>query len=256
MLSVDKELLYQRLSRVVPEVRIYDTTGSTSTDAKEYAANACGRDAVFIALQQTAGRGQHGRSFVSDLGVGLYMSYLTHRAIPADRIAYLTAYAAVAVTDAIKEFTAAEAGIKWVNDVYIGGKKVAGILSEGAFSPSLDALEYAIVGIGLNLYKRDFGDLSDIATDLESATGVTVDFTQIAEYILRALTDMELGEEERIAEAYAGRSIMQDKRIFVREGGREYFAKALGIGRDLSLRVLTDAEEEIELSSADVAIRM
>jgi biotin-(acetyl-CoA carboxylase) ligase len=67
---------------------------------------------------------------------------------------------------------------------------------------------------------------------------------------------MELGDGECIAKAYAERSIMPGKRIFVREGGREYFAKALGIGRDLSLRVLTDTEELRELSSADVAIKM
>ena len=83
-----------------------------------------------------------------------------------------------------------------------------------------------------------------------------VDISKIAEHIIRSLIERDLSDSAAIAADYAKRSIMAGKRIFVREGRLEYFAEAISVGEDLSLRVMTDSGEMRELSSADVAIRM
>ena len=244
----EKELI-SRLCKYGCDVLLYPTVDSTNTRAKEYEKEHGGKDAVFIARGQTSGRGQQGRSFVSEEGLGLYMSYLCHTSITAADIPYLTAYAAVAVADAVRSLSGARAEIKWVNDVYIGNKKICGILCEGGFDSESDRLGYEIVGIGINLYKRDFKELSDIASDIETETGVKVPLSDVAEHILSSLTRLDLRDKRGIAAAYREMSLTLGKRLLVTEGEREYFAKAEEIADDLSLSVRLDGGEVRRLAS-------
>ncbi|MBR3862676.1 MAG: biotin--[Clostridia bacterium] len=95
------------------------------------------------------GRGRKGRSFFSPDGTGIYMSLLLRPQIHAELALRITTVAAVSVCQAIEKLSSRKPGIKWVNDIYMDGRKVCGILTETALA-SGGRLEYAVLGIGVN----------------------------------------------------------------------------------------------------------
>ena len=161
----------------VPEVHYYKTTDSTNTRAKEYAKNrdtGATSPVIFIAEEQTGGRGRLGRSFHSARG-GVYVSFLIYPNASAEKATALTAYAAVKLARVVFDVYGTEPRIKWVNDLYLADKKLAGILTEGEISPD-GSLAFAVCGIGINLSKGTLPkELSDIATSLEDETGRSPD---------------------------------------------------------------------------------
>ncbi len=139
------------LSREVADVRIYAETDSTNSEAKRYAVSGGRAPALFLADRQTAGRGRLGRSFYSPEGSGLYMSLLLPTKPELADTVLMTSAAAVAVRRAILSVTGKDTGIKWVNDLYLNGRKVCGILCE-----LLSSERMMIVGVGINLSNGDF----------------------------------------------------------------------------------------------------
>jgi BirA family biotin operon repressor/biotin-[acetyl-CoA-carboxylase] ligase len=106
------------------------TVTSTNSVLKDLAAGGAREGTVVAAITQTAGRGRFGRSFYSPADSGVYFSVLLRPGVGAPDATLLTTAAAVAVARAVEDVTGAPARIKWVNDVYCGGKKVCGILTE------------------------------------------------------------------------------------------------------------------------------
>ena len=170
----------------IPEIRYYQVTDSTNTRAKEYGKirdTGATSPVVFIADEQTGGRGRLGRSFDSPRG-GIYISFLFYPKSSAESATAITAYAAVKLAHVIKRLSGAEPRIKWVNDLYLGGKKLAGILTEGE-ARSDGSLSYAVCGIGLNLESSALSDeLSTIATSVEAETGLSLDPATVATEII------------------------------------------------------------------------
>ena len=105
---------------------------------------------VVLAEQQTAGRGRMGRTFVSPPGSGIYLSILIRPETDLAGAVPVTSAAAVAVCEAVRELTGRDAGIKWVNDIYIGEKKICDILTEAAASMEAGGLYSVVIGIGVN----------------------------------------------------------------------------------------------------------
>jgi len=136
-------------------VRYYALTDSTNARAREYARDlATGESALFLADAQTAGRGRLGRDFYSPASTGLYMTLLTEA--PEDaRFELMTALTAVVCRRAIERVLGVGVEIKWVNDLYLGGKKVAGILAE---SFECGGRRLVAVGIGINISTNEFPD--------------------------------------------------------------------------------------------------
>lgn len=128
---------------------VLDETDSTNNYAKRI-SDAQKNDVLIIAKKQTAGRGRTGRSFFSPEG-GIYMSLLLHPDSEPLKAEKITIMAAVATARALEEVFAVKPFIKWVNDIYIGGKKVCGILTEGVFDPESGKFRYAVLGVGVNL---------------------------------------------------------------------------------------------------------
>lgn len=146
-------------------VHCYDRLVSTNQTAKEKAADGAPEGTLIIAEQQTGGRGRLGRTFFSPGESGLYFSLLLRPALKPENTLLITTAAAVAVCKALETLSGKQTAIKWVNDIFVGGKKVCGILSEAAFS-STAALDHVILGIGINLYPPKSGfppELADIA---------------------------------------------------------------------------------------------
>lgn len=141
----------KQLLNVSSEVVLYDCLESTNSQAKELATSGNANEGdLIISLSQSGGRGRMGRSFYSPKGCGVYFSLVLKPKLPAEDISLITPIAAVAVALAIEKATHKSPKIKWVNDIFLNGKKVCGILSEASFNSSGGA-EYVILGIGMNL---------------------------------------------------------------------------------------------------------
>ena len=139
------------------DIEVKKTVTSTNALLKEKAALGAPEGTVLIALSQTAGRGRFTRSFFSPEDSGIYMSILIRPRISAENAALITTAAAVAVAEAAENLSGRKAGIKWVNDVLIDGKKICGILTEASLNIESGALDYAVLGIGLNAYEPKCG---------------------------------------------------------------------------------------------------
>lgn len=129
-----------------------ESAASTNDTAKAAARDAALDGAVFIAGQQTAGKGRKGRTWVSAPGQGVYLTLLVRPKLSPDKIPGITLMAAVAVCAAIEQTSGKAARIKWPNDVIVGGKKVAGILTESMMH--MDGVEFVACGIGVNTGAR------------------------------------------------------------------------------------------------------
>ena len=236
------------------ELFVYDSIGSTNDEARKYAAAGGEKNAFFIAKEQTSGRGRRGRSFVSREG-GLYISYLLHPSLPTRDAVMLTVFSAVALSSVVEEMTGAEPKIKWVNDLFLGGKKVAGILAEGEFKKDGSGFEYAVVGIGVNLLGKSVApEIEGIATTLEAETLMHVD---IAEFAARLAAKLSMFEESLSAsymDGYRARSLVIGRRVKLVSSGESFSATVMGIEDDGALRVTLDSGEERIFYSAEISV--
>ena len=238
-------------------IKVYKKIDSTNTRAKIFAENKIGTNAVFIANEQTAGRGRLGRSFVSNKNKGLYLSILLNKALPPEFATSLTTYMAVIAARAIYSLSGITPDIKWVNDLYLGGKKCAGILTEGKASESGDTLEYAVVGIGINLFKQEFPDeVKKVATTIEDESERKVNRCDLAALVVKEFfANLHLVGSLEIAEEYKSHSFLIGKQVTVIKPTLEYAATVKDITDKCELLLtLEDGTEEI-LSTGEVSVR-
>ena len=244
------------VSSAVPDanVFVFDSVGSTSDEARKYAAS-CKKNAFFISREQTAGRGRRGRGFVSRDG-GLYMSYFFKPRLLAREAIMLTVFSAVALLRTVEELSGAKPEIKWVNDLFLGSKKLAGILAEGEFTPDGEGFEYAVVGIGVNLHGKSLPEeIDEIATTLERETDTRVNITEFAASLAKKLAAFEEELSACYMESYRTHSAVVGKRIRAKIADKEIFCEALGIEDDGALRVrIIDTGEIKSLYSAEVSV--
>ena len=213
-------------------VKALEQTDSTNLRLKEAArAGEIAAPYVLAADCQTAGRGRLGRSFVSPSGTGLYMSILF--APPPDTDSgKITILAAVAVCRAIEEMTDIRPKIKWVNDLFVNGKKVCGILAE-----RID--QGVIVGIGVNVNtpQGGFPPEAGIAGALER----DIDRGELAGRIARRFLDGTKNlSDPAILDAYRARMPLIGKEIRYTQNGQEKNARVLGVADDGGLMVETE----------------
>jgi BirA family transcriptional regulator, biotin operon repressor / biotin---[acetyl-CoA-carboxylase] ligase len=162
----------------------FDTLDSTNTEAANHACKGADEGLCVVARHQTAGRGRHGRTWVSEKDSGLYFSIVLRPKFDTKHLPLITLMAGVAVYDTLKEI-GLEPNIKWVNDLLVGEKKIVGILAETVETPTGLAV---IVGIGVNLTSRNFPDeIADTATSIEAETAKKIASDEIAEILTRYL---------------------------------------------------------------------
>lgn len=155
----------------------FDSLESTNTEAASQARLGADEGLCVIARQQTAGRGRHGRTWVSEKDSGLYFSVVLRPTIGTRFLPLITLMTGVAVYDTLKEL-GLKPDIKWVNDVLIGEKKICGILAETVEAPTGLAV---IVGIGINLTNANFPDeIADAATSIKAETGKMITSDDLA----------------------------------------------------------------------------
>ncbi len=243
-------------SHAVPrefDIICFEETDSTNKDAKAAAKDAA-RDALFIAERQTAGRGRLGRSFSSD-GGGLYMTLLLKRKMDAEDALKLTVTAAVCVRRALKRLRAPEVGIKWVNDIFLDGKKLAGILCEGACD-EFGKITHAVLGIGLNIFPPSDAGLSDIATALSEHMEAVPSKELLAAFITE---EIYLALDESFSDVlseYKKHSVLIGRDVRVVKLSREYPARVLDIDDKGALVLLLDGGEIEHLGTGEVSVRI
>ncbi len=235
----------------VSQVEYHETIPSTNTRARELAESGAPHGTVVIARAQSAGRGRFDRRFVSPRGAGIYLSYLyrgTTAAMP-----YLTSCAAVAAAEAIESLVKTEVKIKWVNDLWLSGKKIAGILTEAAWTPEGDA-DYAIIGIGINVLHTDLpAELAEIATSVEEATGTRLSVETLTTALLTHLTARLASAADRThLVSYAARSSLDGKRVTVQRAGETFDATVCGIGENGELLLTLTDGTPLVLASGEV----
>ncbi len=254
MLNIEKILEKLEKSGVnPPKIVFYELTDSTNTRAKEYAKeHPENKDTViFIANAQSAGRGRRGRSFVSNAGAGIYMSILTYPDEKASDATVVTAKTAVALAKATDKICGCETKIKWVNDLYLGGKKLAGILVEGE-TDEKGKIAYQVVGMGINIYKSAISDeISSIATSIESELNYTPDRSVLASEIIKSFI---FGNSDYYEE-YKARSFVIGKEVTVIKLTKSYSAKVIDINPDFSLTIEYNGKTE-RLFTGEISIKI
>ena len=251
------EKLLQRLfleSELCRDLKIIYMKSTCSTN--ELAKNAPRGGApvsIYVAEKQTGGRGRLGRSFSSKKG-GLYMTLRFEKSLPATSATRVTVFAAVAIARAIEKLAPVNIGIKWVNDLILDGKKLAGILCEGVAGEDGN-IEVTALGIGINVKNRLPKELFDIATSLSEHTEPP-STVELAFAITNEIYDMQGLPFSEVIEEYRSRSVIIGKDVrVIKKGIPEYAARAIGIdGNGALILELPSGKTEI-LSTGEVSVR-
>lgn len=239
-------------------VQFREEVTSTNTLLRQQAQEGAPEGTVLMAARQTAGRGRRDRTFFSPADTGLYLSLLLRPKLAPQEALYLTTCAAAAVALALEEFDL-HPQIKWVNDVFLHGKKVCGILTEGAFDPETGGLQYAILGIGVNLFPPEGGfpaDLPEAGAVFDRGPDPAETRRKLAGRILDRFFHWYPAIQDRpFFQDYRDRSLVLGQPIHILQGGQRRPATALDLEPDFSLRVREADGRETILSSGEVSIR-
>lgn len=255
--NLNKNILEQYLNQKL-NIEIFQELDSTNNYLKQSGLKSKREESLVIAESQTGGRGRMGRSFYSPNGTGIYFSLLLHPEFSAEKSLLLTVMAAVSVAETVMQYNKNDVKIKWVNDIYIDGKKVCGILTEGSINAD-KKLDYAVVGIGINVIAPEIGFPEDIKT---SATAIFPGKTEenikekiIAEVVNR-IFKMYNGIDTDYVKRYQEYSYLTGKEINIISGENVRPATVLEITDECHLLVENENGEIEEISSGDVSVRV
>ena len=237
-------------------LQVAPTVTSTNAVVRQQAAAGAEEGYTLLANCQTAGRGRLGRNFFSPAGTGLYLSLLL-RPRTGEQVAGLTTMAAVAACEAIEAVSGEAAGIKWVNDIFVRGRKACGILTEASFSLENGLPDYAVLGVGINVYPP--------------AGGFPPELAEIAGFVF---PEPQTGGKNRLAAAFLNR--FMDSYAQPGDYARRYRSRSLAIGKPVQVlfpsgpkpAVALDVDEDCHLvvqypdgtvqrlSSGEISVRL
>lgn len=257
-LSADIILSHLTSKELGRNIKILDTLDSTNNEIKKFEIENAPHGTTVIADRQTAGRGRIGRSFVSPSGSGLYMSVLVRLKLDIRFAPMITSAAACAAAEAVEELCESKVMIKWVNDLYMNGKKICGILTEASLKPEMRKLDSAIIGIGINV--RCIGDsfdneLKKIATSIEDETGLKLDRNTLCAKVLDRLDTYLCKISDRsFLEAYRSRELLTGNMITATAGSEKLMGEAIGIDDNANLIIKLQNGEIRHLGSGEASL--
>lgn len=256
-LKVMTEITAEAIKDYLPDeykkisITAYKTVDSTNRAAKEMASEGHALPLLVTADCQTAGRGRLGRSFYSPASTGIYMSLTVGGFSTPQNALFITSVAAVAVVDAIISLTGKTPGIKWVNDIYLEGRKICGILAE---AQTLKNEVAVTVGIGINVTTSEFPqELTDVAGALNTDIPREKLIARITKNLLRMC---ENPGDITIAERYRKHSVLLGKEINYYFNGETKTAIAKDIDQSFGLVVQSEDGSYSTLSSGEVTVRL
>ena len=242
-------------------LEVHQSVNSTNTVAREKAATGAEDGYTVVAGNQTAGRGRMGRSFHSPAKTGIYISIvLRPERYDPQQAVKLTTMAAVAVCEAIESVSGEKAEIKWVNDVFVQEKKVCGILTEASFNLEDGMLEYAVLGVGINVFEPEGGfpdEIKNIAGAVFSKSENDAKNRLAGQFINHFMKYYHnVNGDSDYAEEYRRRSFVIGKNVNVitPKGTRE--ALVLDVDRECRLLVEYEDGTRESLFSGEISIRL
>lgn len=285
---------FQEKSSIETEIHSKNNQGSTdfveNDEENQLNNKVCSRDALIVALEQTSGRGRLGRKFFSPYGCGVYVSLLLHPNSDASDATLITTAAAVAAAETIDKFlkilrrntntdekiSKNQAKIKWVNDIYLREKKVCGILTEAQVNLETGKLEYAVLGMGFNIFEPEQGfpaeagnagaifpsseQVRTLPNDIFSRFTAELVNKFYSHYHQTADQSQKNLDPTEFIDKYRERSFLQGKRVWVRpiasDDAQAYAAIVEAIDDDFRLVVRTDDGEQKCLSTGEVTLKL
>lgn len=259
LLSAQGILPFLKEDLKMREIRVYPCVASTNQEAKKMALDGAAQGSAVLAEEQSAGRGRMGRSFFSPRGSGLYISVILRPQTDASNAVLITTAAAVAVCRAIEFVTKKQPQIKWVNDLYLGGKKICGILTEAVTNFETGVIESVVVGIGVNFKGRP----EQLPEELRQKAGFLFaeeapDATRnrlAAEIINQLCTLCDTLETREFLTEYRRRSMILGEKIRFLRNSVWAEAEAIDIDENGGLIIERAGGTHETLSSGEVSIR-
>lgn len=175
------------------DIKIFDSVGSTNSEAKKLAIDGTPDGTIIVSDEQTAGRGRGGRFFFSPKGSGVYMSVVLRPLDFTQSPQLITIYTALAVCKTLERLTGAEPRIKWVNDIFLGDLKICGILTEAIGDLESGQVESIIIGVGINVTTKSF------PPELLGIAGALPHFEVSRNRLIAALLNTLLHEQRSIS---------------------------------------------------------
>lgn len=239
-------------------IKIYKCLPSTNNTAKEIFKQGAAEGTVILAEEQTAGRGRLDRKWVSPSGKNTLMSLLLKPSINIEKIYSLTLALALAVTDAVEIMTGLPPMIKWPNDIYLNRKKLGGILTEFRIKGS--AIEYVILGLGLNVNWCPDNEIIFPSTCLRKELGKDVSRNQLLGHILQKYNDLYekilRGDTEDFNKRCNKLSLVTGNNVTINAQGEVIQGRAVGIDVDGALLVEGINGEVKKVLNGDVSLRI
>lgn len=263
MLDVEKILAYS--GGDMPPLEVFDVIDSTNRYAKDLlvAGETVKDGTLFLANQQTAGHGRQGHSFYSPANTGLYVTLVRTCPLPAKYVGKLTLAAGVSTLEAIETVTSKHCGIKWVNDLYLDGKKVAGILAEASgWNAETNSPAAVVIGIGINCsteswpedIKEKAGALSDTGIDREK---LAAELWRRMLHWTNALVNDDYDVVSLMMELYKTNCFVLGKDVSFELNGSTYEATALDIADNGNLIIRTHeaSPQTLSLDSGEIHLK-
>ena len=249
------------IERFLPDGHPFDITvrksvDSTNAEARRRALEGAPEGVVVVAEEQTAGKGRLGKTFYSPAGAGVYLSVVLRPRLQADAAQYLTCAAAVACAQAIEAVTGEEALIKWVNDIFCRGRKVAGILTEGVVDMESGRFEHAVLGMGVNVRVPASGfpnEIADVAGAVCDEAVGALRSQLAAEMLARFWSLYESLPHRSFYDEYRRRCFLLGQPIVVARNGSRVRARAVDLTEDFKLVVELPDKTRRELPYGEVS---
>lgn len=268
----DKEISYDILSIadiepflesyvVAGNIKIFKEIDSTSKKAKELAVAGAAHGTVILANQQTAGKGRCGKVFISPPDSGIYMSIILNPdTLKFTNLTAITAYAALCVCEAIESVCYLRPSIKWVNDIFMHGKKICGILTEAITKVETHAnISKLIIGIGINVSTKPevFPEiLRDHVGSIYPDHSSPISRNHLAGEIMNRVLSWNKPDETQLFDQYKKHLFILGMNITVAQNKETYIARALNINNQGHLIVQRQSGEIEILSSGEVSVSL
>ncbi|MBI4773661.1 MAG: biotin--[acetyl-CoA-carboxylase] ligase [Deltaproteobacteria bacterium] len=242
------------------DIRYFDSLHSTNLTAKEAAIEGARDGALVVAESQTGGRGRLNRTWLSPKGANLLFSMVLRPNIPPQRVFRLNMTASVSIVEAVRDLTSLDPGIKWPNDVYLGPRKLAGLLTE--FSVAGEAVEYVVVGIGLNVNMdpEEYPEIRNVATSVRAEVGHTVSRLELLGKILSRMDvwydRLIRGEDHGLKALWNSYSTVIGRQVEVRSADQALLGRALTIDDEGALILEDESGMQHRVLCGDLSLRL
>ncbi len=238
------------------------TIGSTNVFLKKLAQEGAPEGTVVVADEQSAGLGRLGREWFSKKGENLLFSVLLRPQLPADKLFVLTMIFALAGIDAVKDISGLNTRLKWPNDIYIGGKKLGGILTEVSVVQSV--VQHVVLGMGLNV-NWDPSTERTLLYPTSSIFAESQEKVSREEILVNLLKNLEVSysevgpdmeRTEGFYEKWNEKSLILGKTVVIETGKERIEGEAAGIDRDGVLTLITTDGDARKFLCGDVSVKM